>query len=109
MQTPNITPAQTGALTAALAAVIAVIAQAPERLQVPLVAAIALLATAWILGDAVVRHGRSRIEAARVASVTQLPPDALDDAVHVAIKPGMQSALAAVDGDDQAAHAPSEA
>ncbi len=98
MKTPDITPAQTGALTAALAAVIAAIQAAPDRLQVPLVVAAALVATAWIIGDAVVRHGRSGIEAARVAAVASLPPDALDDAIHVATK------LPITDGDDAAAH-----
>ncbi len=99
MKTPDITPAQTGALTAALAAGIAAIQAAPDRLQVPLVAAAAIVATAWIIGDAIVRHGRSGIEAARVTAVATLPPDALDDAVHVTTKPPI------TDGDDHAAHA----
>lgn len=98
MQTPNITPAQTGAISAVLAAVIATIQAAPDRLQVPLVAAAAIVAVAWIIGDAIVRHGRSGIEAARVAAVAALPPDALDDAIHVATK------LPITDGDDAAAH-----
>lgn len=98
MKTPDITPAQTGALTAALVAVIAAVQAAPERVQVPLVAAAAIVAVAWIIGDAIVRHGRSGIEAARVAAVAALPPDALDDAIHVATK------LPITDGDDAAAH-----
>lgn len=98
MKTPDITPAQTGALTAALVAVIAAIQAAPERVQVPLVAAVAFVAAAWIVGDAVVRHGRAGIEAQRVAAIAALPPDALDDAVHVVTKPPI------ADGDDAAAH-----
>ena len=100
MQTPNITPAQTGAISAVLAAVIAALSAAPDRLQVPLVAAAAIVAVAWIIGDAIVRHGRARIEASRVAAVTDLPPDALDAALSVVTKLPPDHA----DGDDQAAH-----
>ena len=99
MKTPDVTPAQTGALTAVLAAIIAALSAAPDRLQVPLLAAVTVVASAWIVGDAIVRHGRSRIEASRVAAVTDLPPDALDAALSVVTKLPPDHA----DGD-QAAH-----
>jgi len=101
VKTPDITPVQTGALTAALVAVVAAIQAAPERVQVPLVAAVAFVAAAWIVGDAVVRHGRSGIESARVAAVASLPPDALDAAVSVTTK---LPAPVEDDGHDAAAH-----
>lgn len=100
MKTPNVTQAQVGALLAALAAVVATVQAAPERLQVPLLVAVAGIVVAWIVADAVIRHGRAGIEAARVAAAPALPADALDAALPEVVK------LAPADGDDQAAHAP---
>jgi len=67
VQTPNITQAQIGASVAAVGAVVALINQAPDRLQVPLIALIGVLGLGWIVSDAIVRHGRSGVVAAQHA------------------------------------------
>lgn len=99
MKTPDVTPAQTGALTAAVAAVVATVQAAPERLQVPLLAAIALVAAAWIVSDALVRRGRAGIEAARVSATSTLPADSADQAVPHLVYPEEPTDA---DGDDRA-------
>lgn len=96
MRTPDVTPAQAGSITAAVAAVVAVVQTAPERLQVPLVLAIAVLGAAWIVSDALLRRGRAGIVAARAAAVAELPADQVDAAAWLA-QPD-------ADGDDAQAH-----
>jgi hypothetical protein len=59
LATPDVTPVQMGAGVTALGAVLAVIYQAPERLQVPILALVALLGSAWLVSDAIIRHGRA--------------------------------------------------
>lgn len=65
MQTPNITQAQIAAIVAAVGAVLAIINQADDRLQIPLLALIGVLGLAWIVSDAIVRHGRAGVAAAQ--------------------------------------------
>lgn len=65
MSTPNITQAQIAAVVAALVAVIGVVTQAPERLQYPLVIVLGAVAVAWIVSDAILRHGRAGVAAAQ--------------------------------------------
>jgi len=103
MRTPNLTQAQWSSALAALVAIIAAVQGADERLQVPLLVVIGAVAVALIVSDAVIRHGRSRIEAARVSSAPALPPDALDAAIVETVKLAADARLA--DGDDSA-HAP---
>lgn len=64
MNTPNITQAQIGAIVAAIGAVLAIVNQAPDRLQIPILGVVAVIAVAWIVSDAIVRHGRAGVAAA---------------------------------------------
>lgn len=89
MQTPNITQAQIATVVAALVAVLGVVQTAPQRLQVPLLVGIAVIAVAWIVGDAVIRYGRSGIEASRVAA--RHAADSVD---------GLPEIVKVADGDD---------
>lgn len=65
MKAPNITQAQIAAVIAALVAVIGVIQTVNERLQLPLIYVLGAIAVAWIISDAVLRHGRSGVAAAQ--------------------------------------------
>lgn len=65
MKSPNITQAQIAAVIGALGAVLAIVYQAPERLQLPLLGVLGAIAVAWIVSDALVRHGRAGVAAAQ--------------------------------------------
>jgi hypothetical protein len=84
MNTPDVTPAQAGTVAAALAAVLAIVYQAPERLQIPLLIVLGALGVAWLISDAVIRHGRSGAVAAQhnlsAAQLSNLPADGVDQA-----------------------------
>lgn len=79
MSTPDITKAQIASIVAALVAVIGVVQTAPVRLQVALIVVLGSVAVAWIVSDAIVRHGRSGNAAAQAnlaaAQVAALPAD----------------------------------
>lgn len=66
MKTPDITQAQIAGGVGSLAAVLAVIYQAPERLQIPLISAVTVIAVALILADGLgIRPGRAKAVAAQ--------------------------------------------
>lgn len=89
MKTPSVTPAQYGTIAGALAAVIGIISQAPDRLQVPLIALVGVLGVAWILADGLgIRPGRAKLVAAQhleaAAAIANLPVEGDDSIVPAA-------------------------
>lgn len=87
MSTPDVTPTQYATAAGALAAVLAIVYQAPARLQIPILALVGVLGVAWLLADAVIRHGRSNAVAAQHALATaqiQNMPTEGDDSKVVA-------------------------
>lgn len=74
LATPDITNAQIVSVVGALTTIMGVILAAPERLQIPLIAAIALIAAVWIIADVYLRGKRATavatIQAAAPPSVT---------------------------------------
>lgn len=85
MKTPDVTPAQYGTVTAAIAAVLAIVYQAPDRLQIPLLIVLGALGIAWLISDAIIRHGRSGAAAAQhvlaAAQIQAMPADGDDSKV----------------------------
>lgn len=67
MKTPDITPAQ---IISAIGAIVAVLVSATfvDNNVAKVITGVAgiIVPLAWIVGDAIIRHGRSQIEAARI-------------------------------------------
>lgn len=84
MSTPDLTKAQLASILAAVAAVIGVVQTAPVRIQVVLVIVIGALGVAWIISDAILRHGRAGSAAAQhnlaAAQIAAAPLDQGDAA-----------------------------
>jgi MFS superfamily sulfate permease-like transporter len=92
---PDITATQLAAPLASLVAVLAVVNQEPDRLQIPLIAVIGVIAVVWILADAILRHGRNGAAAAEsnlaAVTVANLPAEG-DDSLVVAVPPAVPAA-----------------
>lgn len=58
-KTPDITTGQITTGLAGLGAIVAVVEGAPERLQVPLLLVVGVVASAYLISDAVIRYGRA--------------------------------------------------